>query len=69
MMSKKNIDYTDERYWYDDEEVYTRESTQDSRKQKEWNERPGSYGKGGKKEYIRSLRKNKRSKRSDVWGQ
>ena len=65
-MNKKLFD---QKFWKEyDQEVYTREPTQDSRKQKEWDERASSNGKGGKKEYIRSLRKNKRSKLGDVWG-
>jgi len=64
-MNKKLFD---QKFWEEyGQEVHTREPTQDSRKQKERDERTSSNGKGGKKEYIRSLRKNKRSKRGDMW--
>ena len=52
-----------------DEEVYTRESTPDPIKSKTRDERSSDYRKRGKKEHIRSLRKDKRSKRGDVWGE
>lgn len=64
-MNKKLFD---QQFWAEyDEEIYTRESTQDSSEQEEWNERPSTNGKRGKKEYIRSLRKNKRAQRGTVW--
>ncbi len=65
-MSKNKFNQRD---WSDyDEEVYPCESTQDSGKQETWDERASINGKRGKKEHIRSLRKNKRSKRGDIWG-
>jgi hypothetical protein len=65
-MNKKLFD---QKFWKEyGDEIYTCESAQDSRKQEKWDERASSNRKGGKKEYIRSLRKDKRSKRSDVWG-
>ncbi len=50
------------------EEIYTRESTENSVKFEARNSRASPNGKGGKKEYIRALRKNKRTQRGDLWG-
>ena len=62
-MSKiKSIDWDE----YHDEEIYSCEPAQNPIKPKARDERAGDYGKRGKKEHIRTLRKDKRSKRSDV---
>ena len=66
-MNKRTFDNL---FWNEyGEEIYTRESASDSVKFKTRDERAGNHGKGGKKEYIRSLRKDKRSKRGDLWGE
>lgn len=62
-MSKiRSIDWEE----YYDEEVYSCEPAQNPIKPKARDERASVNGKGGKKEYIRTLRKNKRSKRGDL---
>jgi hypothetical protein len=63
-MNKKLFD---QKFWNEyGEEIYSRESAQNQIKPKARDERAGDYGKRGKKEHIRSLRKNKWSKRGDV---
>ena len=62
MNRTKSIDWEE----YYDEEIYSCESAQNPIKSKTRNERTGDYGKRGKKEYIRTLRKNKRAKRGVV---
>ena len=57
-----NTKYTDWEEYYD-EEIYSCESAQNPIKSKARDERAGDYGKRGKKEHIRTLRKNKRAKR------
>ena len=62
MNKSKAIDWDE----YYDEEIYSCEPAQNPIKPKARDERAGDNGKRGKKEHIRTLRKDKRSKRSDV---